>query len=83
MHTPEILSDLLIIFIVAVTIVTILHRFKVPSIAGFIVAGILVGPRSLGLIGNYHDVELLAEIGVVLLLFGIGLELSLDKLKRL
>ena len=59
------------------------RRVGVPSIAGFIVAGIIVGPRSLGLVADTQEVELLAEIGVVLLLFGIGMELSLEKIRRL
>lgn len=77
------LSDLLIIFVVALLAVTALRRIGIPPIAGFIVSGILVGPGTLGLIRDVHEVELLAEVGVVLLLFGIGLELSLDRLKRL
>ncbi|MBD3256785.1 hypothetical protein GF377_00020, partial [candidate division GN15 bacterium] len=77
------LRDLVIILGLAVAVVATLHRVGVPSIAGFILAGILVGPEGLGVIDDVHKVELLAEIGVALLLFGIGLELSLDRLKRL
>ena len=50
---------------------------------GFIVAGVLVGPHTLNIVGETHDVEVLAEVGVALLLFGIGLELSLDRMRRL
>ncbi len=67
----------------AVLVVVILHRFKIPAIAGFILAGMLVGPKGLGLIGDLHQVEMLSEIGVVLLLFGVGMELSLERIKRL
>lgn len=77
------LKDLVIVFAVGVAVVAILHRFKIPAIAGFILAGMLIGPRGLGLVNDIHQVEILAEIGVALLLFGIGLELSLDKIKRL
>jgi CPA2 family monovalent cation:H+ antiporter-2 len=77
------LRDLLIIFAVAVTVVALLRRLHVPSIAGYILSGALIGPNALGLIRDVHDVELLAEVGVVLLLFGIGLELSLDRMRRL
>ncbi|MBI4083025.1 MAG: cation:proton antiporter [Candidatus Lambdaproteobacteria bacterium] len=77
------LQDLVLVFAVAVAVVAVLRRVGVPSIAGFILSGMLVGPNVLGLIGNVHDVELLAEVGVVLLLFGIGLDLSLDHLRRL
>ena len=77
------LRDIVIILGVAVTVVATLHRIGVPSIAGFILAGILIGPGGLALIDDVHQVEVLAEVGVALLLFGIGLELSLDRIKRL
>ena len=77
------LGDLAVIMGVAVVVVAFLHRFGIPSIAGFIVSGLLVGPHVLGLVGDIQQVELLAEIGVVLLLFGIGMELDLDRVKRL
>jgi CPA2 family monovalent cation:H+ antiporter-2 len=47
------------------------------------IAGVLVGPGALGIVSDVHEVEVLAEVGVVLLLFGIGLELSLDRVRRL
>ncbi len=77
------LADLLLILAVGVGVALLLRRLGVPSIAGFLVAGILVGPRSLGLVSDTHEIELLAEIGVVLLLFGVGMELSLEKVRRL
>ncbi|HUV29665.1 MAG TPA: cation:proton antiporter [Acidobacteriota bacterium] len=77
------LKDLVVILSVAVVVVIAFHRLKLPSIAGFILSGILVGPRGLGLIDDAHQVEVLAEIGVALLLFGIGVELALKKLQRL
>lgn len=83
MHELTLLKDLVLILVVAVAVALALRRVGVPSIAGFIVAGILVGPRAIGLVDDTHDVELLAEIGVVLLLFSIGMELSLEKVRRL
>jgi CPA2 family monovalent cation:H+ antiporter-2 len=77
------LQELVVIFAVAVATVLVVRRLGVPSIAGFILAGILVGPNALGVVGDVHEVELLAEVGVALLLFGIGLELSLAKVRRL
>ncbi len=77
------LKDLVIVMGAAVAVVALLRRAKVPSIAGFILTGTLVGPTALGLVEESRQVEVLAEIGVVLLLFGIGLELSLDRLRRL
>ena len=77
------LRDLIIILAISVAVVAILDKLKIPAIAAFILAGMLVGPKGLGLIDDMQQVEVLAEIGVALLLFSIGLELSLDRLKRL
>ena len=78
-----VLRDMVVVFAVALVVVPLLHRVRIPSIAGFIFAGVLVGPGALGLIDKVHEVEVLADLGVVLLLFGIGLELSLERLRRL
>ena len=83
MSELTILKDLVVIFLVAVIVVTILRRVGLPTIAGFILAGTIAGPRGLALVHGGHEVELLAEIGVALLLFGIGLELQLARLRRL
>ncbi|MCK5378909.1 MAG: cation:proton antiporter, partial [Acidobacteria bacterium] len=77
------LLDLVVILAAAVAVVVSLRWLRVPSIAGFIVAGIVIGPGALGLVQDLHQVEILAEFGVVLLLFGIGLELSLGRVRRL
>lgn len=79
----ELLKDLVVIFAVAVVMVVALRRIGVPSIAGFIIAGVVVGPNVVGIVDDVHEVEFLAEVGVALLLFGIGLELSLDRMRRL
>jgi CPA2 family monovalent cation:H+ antiporter-2 len=77
------LQDLVVIFGVALLVVAVLQKLGIPTIAGFIVVGAVVGPAGLGLVEHLHQVEVLAEVGVVILLFGIGLELSLERLKRL
>jgi len=77
------LRDLVIILGFGVIIVTVFHKLRLPAIAGFILSGVLVGPQGFGFINDVHQVEVLAEFGVALLLFGIGLELSLEKLRRL
>jgi len=78
-----ILRDLVVIFAVAVCVVALLRRLGIPSIAGFILAGVIVGPGALAWVDDPHQVERLAEVGVALLLFGIGLELDLARLRRL
>lgn len=77
------LGGLALLFGVAVALVVVLHRLRLPPIAGFLVAGAVAGPQALGLIGNQVEVEQLAEFGVIALLFGIGLELPLSRVQRL
>jgi len=77
------LPDVTAIFGLAVLVILVCHRFKVPSLVGLLLTGVLCGPGGLGLVDSVHDVEIMSEIGVILLLFTIGLELSLDDLTRL
>lgn len=81
MSEIHVLRDVLIIFTISVLIVLVFQKLRVPAIAGFLVAGTLVGPHGLNLISDRHQVETLAEIGVVLLLFTIGLETSISRLR--
>ena len=83
MHELTFLYQLVVIFAVAVLVVVLLGRIGLPGIAGMIVAGVLIGPSGLGFIQEMEIVEALAEVGVVLLLFTIGLELSLAHLRRI
>ncbi len=76
-----ILRDLLIILAVAVPSVLIAHRLRLPSIVGFLITGAIIGPNALGLIPDIAEIRLLAEVGVALLLFSIGLEFSFDRLR--
>ena len=78
-----VLGNLLVIFSVSIAVVFLFHQFRLPSIAGFLVAGALIGPHGLNLIGDIGTVQILAEIGVVLLLFTIGIEFSLVQLASL
>ncbi len=71
-----VLGDLFRIFVLAVVVLFICHRFSVPAIVGFLLTGILAGPYGLGLVHSVHGVETLAELGVIVLLFSIGLEFS-------
>ncbi len=75
-----ILSELLIILGLSVVVILFFQRFKLPTILGFLITGIVAGPHALGFIEASHEVEILAEIGVILLLFIIGLEFSLKSL---
>ena len=69
----SLLLDIVVIFAMAVLAAVVCHRLRLPSSIGLLLAGVVAGPELLGLIRNVHEIELLAEIGVVLLLFVIGL----------
>ena len=82
MHELGVLSDLALIVGIAIPVVALTHRLRVPPLVGFVLVGVFIGPGGAGLIPEGEDVAALAEIGVVLLLFGVGLELSLSEVLR-
>lgn len=77
------LVDIVVIFALSVVASVICHRLGIPSAIGLLVAGVVAGPDMLRLIRNVQDIELISEIGVVLLLFVIGLELSLSDILQM
>jgi CPA2 family monovalent cation:H+ antiporter-2 len=79
---PQIIQDLALLLLVSLPINVLFHRIRLPSIMGFLIAGILIGPHGLGWIGDPSSVEKLAEIGIILLLFIIGLEFSITHLLK-
>lgn len=76
-------KDLLTILVLSILILLLGYRLKIPPVVGFIVTGVLAGPHGLGLVEDIEDVDKLAEMGIVLLLFGIGMEFSLKKLVQI
>jgi CPA2 family monovalent cation:H+ antiporter-2 len=78
-----VLRDLAVIFAGSLLVILAFHRLKLPALPGFIVAGMILGPNALGLVSDPHRVESLAEVGVILLLFTIGIEFSLSRLKEM
>ena len=79
----EFLKSLEVIFIASAAVILLLYKLKIPSLIGFIIAGIIIGPHGVGLIKDIHFIQILAEIGVILLLFTIGIEFSMTKLVRI
>jgi CPA2 family monovalent cation:H+ antiporter-2 len=79
---PHFLQDLLLIFGLGVLVVVAFHRARLPPIVGFLVTGLLCGPFGFGLIDGVESVEALAEVGVILLLFTVGIEFSVEELSR-
>lgn len=80
MEHLDILVDVMVIFLASLPIIFLFGKFKLPSIMGFLAAGIIIGPHGLGIITNTEDIKAMAEVGVVLLLFTIGLEISVSQL---
>jgi monovalent cation:H+ antiporter-2, CPA2 family len=79
-HVP-LLDELAIVAAVAVTVTVLLSKVKLPTTAGLLLVGALLGPFGFGLVTSVDSIEILAEVGVVLLLFSIGLEFSLRRLR--
>ena len=75
-----ILKDIVIILGLSVLIILLFNRLKIPPILGFLITGIISGPHGLNLVSAGHEVELLSEIGIIFLLFVIGIEFSLKGL---
>ncbi|MEQ8200925.1 MAG: cation:proton antiporter [Syntrophomonadaceae bacterium] len=67
-------------FTLAILVIYICQKLNIPSIVGLLITGVLAGPNGLALIEHVQTVEVMAEVGVILLLFTIGLEFSLGKL---
>ncbi len=82
MTEAHFLQDLLLIFGLGVLVVVAFHRARLPPIVGFLVTGLLCGPFGFGLVDGVEHVEAMAEIGVILLLFTVGIEFSVEELSR-
>ena len=77
------LNELVALFLVSVGIAYLCYRLNLVPIVGFLIAGVIIGPNALALVPDQELVDILAEIGVILLLFTIGIEFSLEKLNRI
>lgn len=77
------LYELALLFALCVGVAVTFHRLRLPPIVGFLVAGVFVGPNAIGLVKHEAMVSELAEVGIVVLLFAVGLEVPLSQLARL
>ena len=82
MHSTP-LPDLVILLAAAVGIVAAFRALKLSPVIGYLVAGALIGPKGFGVIEDLDTTSAIAELGIVFLLFMIGLELSFDRLKAM
>lgn len=78
-----ILEKTILILAMAVIIQIVMRRIKMPAIIGYLVLGVVVGPEVLDFVHHSADIDLLAELGIVFLLFAIGLEVSLTQIIRM
>ncbi|HOC57807.1 MAG TPA: cation:proton antiporter [Verrucomicrobiota bacterium] len=84
MHSIDFLQDLAVVMIVAGLVTIVFHRLKQPVVLGYIIAGVIIGPHTppYALIHDEANINTLSELGVILLMFSLGLEFSLRKLTR-
>src|SRR3989339_723427 len=78
-----ILNEILVIILLSVVVLYLCQRLRLPIIVGFLLTGVIAGPHGFGLIREIEAVKTLAEIGVVLLMFTIGMEFSMRSLLRI
>jgi CPA2 family monovalent cation:H+ antiporter-2 len=72
--------DIIVVLALAILVITIGTRLKIPGVVGFLLTGVVVGPYGLGLVKDAQMVEVLAEIGIIFLLFTIGMQFSFKTL---
>jgi CPA2 family monovalent cation:H+ antiporter-2 len=77
------LRELVVILAASVLIFLVSHRLRLPAVVGFLATGILIGPSGLGLVRDTRGIGTVAEIGVIMLLFTVGLEFSLERLRQI
>ncbi len=81
--TLPFLGEMVTLLVTSVVIAYLCYQIRLVSIVGFLLAGVLIGPSVLGLVRNETLIQNTAEIGVILLLFTIGIEFKLDQLRRI
>lgn len=74
------LFEIVVILGLSILVLLICHKANIPTVIGFLITGLVSGPHGLALIDGVHEVEILAEVGVVMLMFTIGLERSFKEL---
>ena len=79
----SILIDIVIIFAFSTAVNYLFTRIKIPTIIGYLLTGIVIGPSLFGIMRSPHDIEFMAELGVIILMFTIGLEFSLNHLIKI
>ena len=79
----ELLQNFIIVLLTAVVVLVILSRLKIPSVIGFLITGVIIGTVGANFVHASHELEVMAEIGIILLMFTIGLEFSIIRIKQM
>lgn len=79
----SLLNDIVLIFGLAIVVIYVCQKIKIPSVVGLLITGVLAGPHGLALVKDVATVDALAELGIILLLFTIGMEFSLQQLLQI
>lgn len=80
---PPFFAEIAALLVASALVAYLCHRLRIMPIVSFLIAGALIGPHALGLVHDEALIEAAAEVGVILLLFTIGIEFSLEKLARI
>ena len=80
-HAP--VAELVLTYALALVFILVLARVRIPPIVAFIVAGAVAGPSGIGIVRTEDDVNVMADLGIVLLLFTVGLEFSVGEIRRI
>ncbi|MBO4300507.1 MAG: cation:proton antiporter [Desulfovibrio sp.] len=79
----SLLNDIVIIFLLSIFVTIVCNKLKLPATVGFLLTGVLCGPSMLGVVNDHKTLDTIADVGVAMLLFTIGMELSGEALNRL
>ena len=81
MTNSSFLTEILLVLLMATAVAVIFEKFHLPTILGFLLTGVIIGPQGLGILSDSGHIRMLAELGVVLLMLTIGLEFSVERLR--
>lgn len=79
---PSLAVDLVLILAAAGVVATLFRRFNLETIPGYLLAGAAIGPHTLGLVKDQHSIQAISDLAIILLMFGIGLQLDFGSLRR-
>ncbi|WP_419695583.1 monovalent cation:proton antiporter-2 (CPA2) family protein [Mesorhizobium muleiense] len=82
-HDYSILRDAVVFLMASILVVPLVRRLGIDAVNGYLISGLVIGPYGFGLVSEVEGTHRLAELGIVFMLFAIGLELSFDRLRTM